>query len=115
MSRMSELIEEMAQLHAEEQTVRYETYMRMRNVLNEQQRQQLAQISPQQMRQHMMQNMSMMDMMRMMGNVQMMDDMQMQCPMVGGGMPMMKGWGMMSMMENCPMMQGGMQNMGSME
>lgn len=86
------LLSDRAALEADRQMAALRAAVQMKAALSEAQRETLASLKPMQMHQAMMRDMSMMNMMQMMG------DMQMQCPMMGGGMPMM---------------QGGMQNMDS--
>lgn len=59
-------LQEVAQLRAEGQAATYEAAQRMREVLTEEQRQMLEEMTPQQIHRHMMHHMTMMDMMQMM-------------------------------------------------
>lgn len=91
----------MAEMRANQHVALYETAQQMREVLTDDQRQMLDNMTPQQHMHQMMSNMPMMEMMQMMRS--------MHGSMMGNGM---MGRGMMPMMQNMPMRQGGMMQQG---
>lgn len=91
----------MAETRAGQQAATYETAQQMRQVLTDEQRQTLDDLTPKQKMRQMMSRMPMMDMMQMMRS--------MRGGMMGPGM--MQG----GMMQNMPMQKGGMMQQGGMQ